>query len=230
MTKPSATDQIVQFRAQSMSNNQIVQQLQQQGFSSHDIFEALNMADMKQTFAGPVQAPNMEQPQNPMAGQPASVLGTPQQQFPPQQQQQFQAPQQPMAPPPGMPPPGMPPPGMPPPGQPPAESTDDVEELIEAVIEEKWGELRKSVDKITAWKEKTETKISEIDQAFADLKGNFDKLHQAIIGKIGDYDKNILEVGTQLQAMEKAFSQILPSFTENVNELSRIADKMKKPK
>lgn len=208
MSNPSATDQVMQLRGQGLSNNQIVQQLQQQGFSAHDIFEALNMADMKQSFAEPGGAQNMAQPQNPMNGQPASVLGTPQQQF-----------QQP---------PNMPPPNMPPPNAPDSQDTpDDVEELIEAVIEEKWGELKRSVDKIVAWREKTDTRMTEMEQKFADLKDEFDKLHKAIIGKIGEYDKNILEVGTQLQAMEKAFSKILPTFTDNVAELSRIADKMK---
>ena len=37
----------------------------------------------------------------------------------------------------------------------------------------------------------------------------------------------MLEVGSELQAMEKVFSKVLPQFVENVNELSRITDKVK---
>jgi hypothetical protein len=37
----------------------------------------------------------------------------------------------------------------------------------------------------------------------------------------------MLEVGAELQAMEKVFSKVLPQFVDNVNELSRITDKVK---
>lgn len=104
------------------------------------------------------------------------------------------------------------------------------EDLIEAIIDEKWNELVKDINKIIEWKNKTENKISALEQKFSDLKESFDKLHQAIIGKIGEYDKNILEVGSEIKAMEKVFSKVLPVFTDNVNELSRITSRMKKKK
>jgi len=62
------------------------------------------------------------------------------------------------------------------------------------------------------------------------MQQSFDKLHQAIIGKIAEYDKNILNVGTEIKAMEKVFQKVLPTFTENVNELSRVTRGLRKPK
>ena len=73
-------------------------------------------------------------------------------------------------------------------------------------------------------KTKTESTIAALQQQFADLKDNFDRLHQAVVGKIGEYDKHILDVASEIKAMEKVFSKVLPTFTENVNELSRITD------
>ncbi len=107
-------------------------------------------------------------------------------------------------------------------------TNEEVEELVESIIDEKWDELAKDVNKIVEWKNDVESRIIKMDQRFESLKDEFDKLHQAIIGKIGDYDKNILEVGAELKAMEKVFSKVLPLFTENVNELSRITQDMKK--
>lgn len=184
----SPTDRVIALRAQGLSNNQIVQQLQQQGLSAHAVFEALNMADMKQSFGQPMPPPNMPPPSNPMGMAPQSML------------------------------------------QPPSsgpQSNQEVEELIEAVIEEKWKELKRSVDKVVVWKDRTDEKLARLEQQVEDIRKEFDKLHQAVVGKIGDYDKNILEVGTQLQAMEKVFSKVLPAFTENVQELTRITEKMK---
>lgn len=101
------------------------------------------------------------------------------------------------------------------------------EELIEAIIDEKWNELIKDVNKIIEWKNQTESRVTSIEQEIKDVRDQFDKLHQALLGKIGDYDKHILEVGTEIKAMEKVFAKVLPVFTQNVSELSRITDDLK---
>ena len=101
------------------------------------------------------------------------------------------------------------------------------EELIEAIIDEKWNELLKDVNKIIEWKNQTETRVTTIKQEIKDMKDQFDKLHQALLGKIGEYDKHILDIGTEIQSMEKVFAKVLPVFTQNVSELSRITDDLK---
>lgn len=127
----------------------------------------------------------------------------------------------------------MPPPpgGMPPPPNYQASAPQDSasnEELIEAIIDEKWNELVKDVNKIVAWKEAMTAHIERLEQRMNDLKGQFDKLHEAVIGKVGEYDRNIIEVGSEVKAMEKVFSKVLPTFTENVAQLTRITDALKK--
>ncbi|MFO7711031.1 MAG: hypothetical protein R6V53_04685 [Candidatus Woesearchaeota archaeon] len=126
---------------------------------------------------------------------------------------------------------GMPQPPSQPPSQPPQgysqgqsyiNERTHIEEIAEAIIDEKWDELVKNLNKISEWKDKTEEKINKFEQELQDVRESFDKLHKAIIGKIGEYDQNILNVGTEIKAMERVFQKILPTFTENVNELSRI--------
>lgn len=112
--------------------------------------------------------------------------------------------------------------GMPPQGQQMVSERTHIEEIAEAIIDEKWEELIKNLNKISEWRDKTDATIAKLEQQFKDLKDNFDNLHKAIIGKIGEYDQNIINVGTEIKAMEKVFQKILPVFTENVNELSRI--------
>ena len=62
-----------------------------------------------------------------------------------------------------------------------------------------------------------------------DMKADLDNLHKAIVSKIGEYDKNLLDVGTEIKAMEKVFQKILPTLTENVAELSRVTRNVKGP-
>jgi DNA-binding transcriptional MerR regulator len=104
---------------------------------------------------------------------------------------------------------------------------DLIEETTEAIINEKWKEITGNLQKIISWKENMEAKLNHLEGNFKSLQNNFDKLHQAIIGKIGEYDQNILNVGTEVKAMEKVFQKILPTFTENVSELSRLTEKLK---
>lgn len=185
---------IQEMRLQGLSNNQIIQTLQRDGFSSKDIFEALNQTANQLATPGPA-APS-----------------------------QFSGPAQPLNSPlpdaPGM----VPPMPLPPPlaGAPAAGISD--EELIEAIIDEKWNDLLEDINKIVAWKDRTAQQLASFEQQLKDLKEQFDKLHQAVIGKVGEYDQHILQVGAEVKAMEKVFSKVLPVFTENVAELSRVAD------
>ena len=99
--------------------------------------------------------------------------------------------------------------------------------MVEAIIDEKWNDLVKDINTIIEWKNQAQNTIVSIEQQFNDLKQQFERLHQALIGKIGEYDKNILDVGAEIKAMEKVFSKVLPLFTENVSELNRITKELK---
>ena len=201
--KELPTEQVFALRQQELSNNQIIQSLQREGYSSTQILDAINQAD---TIGGVGPIPQANYPQ----GQPV---------------------EQPVSQPPQLPDQGFPQQGLPDQGyyaEPEAKANS--EEIIEAIIEEKWNELMRDINRIIEWKNKTETKIGSLEQEFKDLKDNFDKLHSALIGKIGEYDKNILEVGTEIKAMEKVFQKVLPTFTSTVNELSRITTNLKKKK
>ena len=106
----------------------------------------------------------------------------------------------------------------------------ETEELIEAIIDEKWNDLLGDINKVIAWKDATESRITRLEQSITDLRAEFDKLHGAVIAKVGDYDQHILDVGAEVKAMEKVFSKVLPVFTDNVAELSRVAEQMKQAK
>jgi len=185
-------DQVRAMRIKGFDNNQIVQALQRNGYSSTQIFDALNQADLVsgapafQRSAGapmPAEAGNTDQGTGEGYEEGSSMAGI---------------------------------------------NNEEIEELIESVIEEKWDELGKDINKIVEWKAEVEGKIAKLDQRIEGMQNSFDKLHQAVIGKVGEYDKNILEVGAEVKAMEKVFSKVLPLFTENVSELARITQTLKK--
>ena len=183
----SPIDLVMAMRQRGMGNDQIIQELERQGYNSSQIFDALNQASLM----GP--SPGIDQSQN-----------FPQQDF---SQEQFMPPQQPMEQQP----------------QQPQIDKDQIEEVAEAIIDEKWKEFEEDLKVIIEWKEKTESKINKFEQEIADLTATISSLNKSLMGKISEYDRNISSVGTEIKAMEKVFEKVLPSLTENVNKLERMS-------
>ncbi len=197
-------DVVLKLRRQGLSNTQIVEAMQRDGYKTHQIFDAMNQADM--THAGPVGQPQQQSPQPQQMPPVPPPAPQPQMQQQQEQQPYFEQQQQQM----------------------PASYDAGMEEVAEAIIEEKWKDISKDISKVVEWKTDTEARIIAMEQKFSDLKDQFDKVHAAILGKITEYDESIKEVGSEVKAMEKVFQDVLPRFTENINELSRITKTVKK--
>ncbi|RJQ19078.1 hypothetical protein C4580_05875 [Candidatus Woesearchaeota archaeon] len=109
----------------------------------------------------------------------------------------------------------------------PAQKHPESEVLVEQIIEEKWHELQKDLGKMNEFKELLTSRVDKLEQSVTDLKTDLDGLHKAIVSRIGEYDKTLLDVGTEIKAMEKVFTKVLPDLTSSVQELSRVTNKMK---
>ena len=190
-------NQIMVLKQRGMSTDQIIPELERQGYNSSQIFDALNRVNISEGNIG-------QTPQN---------LNMPQQELPPelqdfspvQQQSSYASTQfgQPMP-------------------QQPQISKDQIEEIAEAIIDEKWKEFEEDIQIVVDWKEKAESKIDHLEQQIKDLTNSLDSLHKSLINKISEYDRNIIDVGTEMKAMEKVFQKVLPGLTENVNKLERM--------
>lgn len=196
-TGGAPVDMVLRMREQGLSNNQIISSLQREGYQTTDIFDAMNQADLKRANGAPAEEEGVMQNQI----YPEELIDEPQQ-F--EQQPSYQEPNN---------------------------NNDNnitrVEELVEAVIEEKWVDLVKDVNKITEWKSSVESDIISINQEIEDLKLSFNELQKNIVSKIDEYDKNIVKVSTNIKAMENVFQKAIPTFTENINELARTVESLK---
>ena len=188
-TKDIPVDRIISLRSQGLSNDQIVQTLQNEGYRATQIFDAIKQAEIKESMEGPNSlfiSSNLQNPIMPSLG------------------------------------------GLSMPTQP--QQTADIskmEEIAEAIIDEKWNILVENVNKIIDWKERVDSQISGLNEKISMLKQDFSSLQSAIVGKTGDYDKTMKEVSTDIKAMSKVFQKILPGFIEKVNELSVITENIK---
>lgn len=193
-TEVRLSDQIITMRQQGYADDQIIQILQGQGYKSSEIYDGISQADMASGAPG---AP--DQYPSPT---PAPIPG----------QYVYEQPQEQPAPPP----------------EPTTTQTEEgeekIEQIAEAIIDEKWNDFVKDINKIMELNKKTESRLVKIEADIQNLKENFDNLHKGVLGKITEYDQNLINVGTEIKAMEKVFQKILPTFTDNVNKLSRLTE------
>ena len=92
-----------------------------------------------------------------------------------------------------------------------------------------WKEFEDDLKVIIDWKEKAESRVNRLEQQMKDFTVSLSGLQKSLVSKVSEYDKNITDVGIEIKAMEKVFEKVLPSLTENVNKLDRLA-KISKPK
>jgi len=182
MPPETPTDQVLSMQQQGLTNNQIIQTLQRQGYQPQQIYDAMAQAEMRGGAEPMPEAPSAGPGLFPEAG----GMGAPRGEGAPR------------------------------------EAPKGFEEIAEAVVEEKWNEFSKELGKMNEWKDATNSRLDKIDQSSADMKSDLDNLHKAIVSKISEYDKNLLDVGTEIKAMEKVFQKVLPELTGSVAELSRI--------
>ena len=206
--KVDVNGQVRSMRMQGLTDDQILGDLKGQGVKENQIISALG-------------AINHEAPMDPsMGGMPADMGAHPAA----MPADNFRLP----TPPAGQAPQGMP---MHPSAQGAGGSEDlygRIEEITEEMIDEKWSDLIKEVQKIIEWKNKSEARIAKLETSHAKLKEDFKTLHQGVLGKVEEYDKRMQEVGTELHAVGKVFKDVIPVFTENVKELKSTVQGMKK--
>lgn len=104
-----------------------------------------------------------------------------------------------------------------------------IDETVEKIIDERWEKLVTNIDKVVKWKDKVDNQMNLIKEDIVSMRDGFDELEKKLINKISNYDRNILDVNSEIKALEKVFQKITPTLVNNVNELSRIADELKTP-
>ena len=102
-----------------------------------------------------------------------------------------------------------------------------IDETVEKVIEEKWEKLLKSIEKVVNWKERQEKEVELLKSTMNEVKESFGKLEKKITNKISSYDSGLLDVNSEIKALEKVFQKITPTLVNNVNNLEKIAESIK---
>tara|TARA_Y100000310_G_C20663933_1_gene806392 strand:+ start:568 stop:1383 length:816 start_codon:yes stop_codon:yes gene_type:complete len=107
-------------------------------------------------------------------------------------------------------------------------TTEDIEEIAEAIINEKWQKAMEGFGDISLFKEKTSTDIESVKQEILRLENRFDNLQASLMGKVKEYDETVSGVGVELKALEKVMRNIIGPLTKNVKDLEKVSERLGK--
>ena len=216
----SAIEEVKNFQAQGMSEEQIIQSLRQKGVRYKDIVDALSQTKIRSAVESgeetpapspeghtSSQSPDMEpsimssmsnqQEAVPVPG--AAYINQPyvnqQEQNPSQQQEFAQYPEQYAQQ-----------------GYPimQASSPDMMTEIAEQVVSSKFTEIRKHLEKLTEMKTTIESKVDYLDERLKRMEKIIDALQASVLRKVGDYVTNVQDIKTEMIETQKTFAKLVP--------------------
>ena len=100
-----------------------------------------------------------------------------------------------------------------------------LEELVEGVVEEKWGRFEDRLKKMDEGFDRIKAEIKQFEMKLDQSKR--DSPARDIDSKIAGVSDQIEDMEARVGGLEKAFKQFLPSLTRNIESLSQMIHEMK---
>ena len=110
----------------------------------------------------------------------------------------------------------------------PSMDIEKMHEIIESIVSEKWDDYISHMGDLSSWKQKIEINLLGTKQEVVRLNNKLESLQNSVLGKVGEYDKTMKDVHSEMRALGKVFEKILEPLTTNIKELGKISQDMKK--
>ena len=222
MPENSPIEKVLELQKTGKPNTEIIQSLQTEGYSFQQISEALNQAQAKNAMGATEPKEEQMQPSviysknqaAPMAQETMPMRKEPAPPAPSGMPEEFRVPQiqEPMA--------QFNTPSIQP-------TSEDMEEIAEALVDEKWHKMMEELGDINAWKEKTNNDVNAIKQEIMRMQNRFENLQNSVVGRVKEYDHSISDVGIEIKALGKLLSNIISPLTTNVKALEKLIKDLK---
>ncbi len=107
-------------------------------------------------------------------------------------------------------------------------STTEIEEVVEAVVEEKWKQLEFRIDSMEKRFDAVNERLHDVDLQIRTLKESGTTASGGIEGKLDQYHDNLDQIDARIGSIEKAFKETLPSMIESVRAVNDSLQKINK--
>lgn len=95
-----------------------------------------------------------------------------------------------------------------------------LEELAEAIIEEKWMGIREEIMNIKSQMQEINIKVTSLEQSFSQVRGEKKTDMEKIEDKIDTYKQSINEVSARMESIEKAMKDSLTPMMQSMRSLT----------
>lgn len=118
--------------------------------------------------------------------------------------------------------------------QPPAEDyggegvPEDTEELIEVMISEKLIDIEDEFERVHSHIENLQEKTKDLEDRIKEIEIRKDEQENKFLSKVNEMEDYLETSQSRIGGLEKALQQVLPSLVDNVRELTSLVQDMKK--
>ena len=109
-------------------------------------------------------------------------------------------------------------------------SSDQMQQIIEAVVEEKWEDMTSRVGDLNLWKETINSDLESIKQEILRTQERVNNLQNIMVGKVTEYSKSVSNTSTEMKALEQVIQRILQPLTTNIKDLNKVTSELKQHK
>jgi len=105
---------------------------------------------------------------------------------------------------------------------------ETINDIAEQIVEEKSNKLKKQVSDFAKFREEIVFTIEKINERLVKIENMFHELQISILGRVGEYGKDIKDIAKEMHATQDTFSKIVSPLSENIEELREISEPSKK--
>ncbi len=110
------------------------------------------------------------------------------------------------------------------------QALDTIQQVLEQIIEEKWETSSADLNVVKTGLKNTSVNLDTMRDQMNKLGQRIDGIQNVMLGKTEEYNKTLSDVNVELQAFEKVIDRLIPTISDSIKELRDLIDDLKKAK
>ncbi len=107
---------------------------------------------------------------------------------------------------------------------------ENIQQILEQIIEEKWKASASELNSLRSSLNINSNSIETIKDQIEKLGQRIDSIQNTMIGKTEEYNRTVSDVNVELQAFEKVIDRLIPAISDSIKELRDLIDDFKTKK
>ncbi|MBN2202989.1 MAG: hypothetical protein JW700_02300 [Candidatus Aenigmarchaeota archaeon] len=102
-----------------------------------------------------------------------------------------------------------------------------IEEIIEGIVEEKWQEFEERLLDYERRDMMLQSQLDDLRKRMKDIEGSIHEREKGLTSKLDEFGGSVEHIEGRIGSIEKVFKDFLPELTQNIKNMSELVDKVK---